>query len=125
MEVRLINANDIVKVAERAYDAWNLAMATQDTNRGVNKVFKMQELCKAVEAVAKDVPTIDPEDLLLVKELRGQLAKITAERDAAISDLHSVRVGLCDFCKYADGNICKCDEPCNLNDNWEWRGLRL
>lgn len=84
MEVRLINANDVVKVAERAYDAWNLAMATQDTNRGVNKVFKMQELCKAVEAVAKDAPTIDPEDLPLVKELREQLAKVAVEEVAPV-----------------------------------------
>lgn len=85
----------------------------------------MKTLNVGMQVFIETEKTIDPEDLLLVKELRGQLAKITAERDAAISDLHSVRVGLCDFCKYADGNICKCDEPCNLNDNWEWRGLRL
>lgn len=69
-------------------------------------------------------PTIDPETLPIVQELREQLAKVTAERDAAIADLKSIKVGLCDFCKYADGNICRCEEPCNINDNWEWRGIK-
>lgn len=61
--MRLIDAEKIVEVAERAWNEWNLAMATQDTNRGVNRVLKMQELCKCVKAVADDCPTIDPESL--------------------------------------------------------------
>lgn len=60
---RLIDANAIVEVAEHAYNEWNLAMATADGTREINRVFKMQELCKAVKAVADNAPTIDPEDL--------------------------------------------------------------
>lgn len=78
--MRLIDANYIVEVAERAWDAWNLAMATQDTNRGVNKVIKRQELCKAVKAVADDAPAIDPETLPIVQQLRGALSKAVAEK---------------------------------------------
>lgn len=37
-------------------------------------------------------PTIDPEDLPIVKELREQLAKVTAERDAAIKEPEDVWV---------------------------------
>ncbi|WP_291244594.1 hypothetical protein [Fournierella sp.] len=81
--MRLIDANYIVEVAERAWDAWNLAMATQDTNRGVNKVIKRQELCKAVKAVADDAPAIDPETLPIVQQLRGALSKAVAEKEAA------------------------------------------
>ena len=33
---RLIDAGGIVAVAEKAYDAWNLAMATADGNEYVN-----------------------------------------------------------------------------------------
>lgn len=73
-EQRLIDANYIVDVANRAYDAWNLAMATQDTNRGVNKVLRRQELCKVVKAVADDAPTIDPETLPIVQQLRAEVA---------------------------------------------------
>lgn len=82
--IRIIDANFIVKVAEHAWDEWNLAMATQDTNRGVNKVLRRQELCKAVKAVADDAPTIDPETLPIVRELREKLKRVTAERDAAL-----------------------------------------
>ena len=46
--MRPIDADKIVEVAKHAWNEWNLAMATQDTNRGVNKVLKKQELCKAV-----------------------------------------------------------------------------
>lgn len=86
-EQRLIDANYIVEVAERAWDAWNLAMATQDTNRGVNKVIKRQELCKAVKAVADDAPTIDPETLPIVQQLRAELSMAKTGRDAAVHDL--------------------------------------
>lgn len=58
-EKRLIDANRIVEVANRSYDAWNLAMATADGKREINLVYKRQELCKAVKAVADDCPTVD------------------------------------------------------------------
>ena len=80
-EPRLIDANEIVEVAERAWNAWNLAMATQDTNQGINKVLKRQELCKAVKAVAEGAPTIDPETLPIVQELRKELEWVKKERD--------------------------------------------
>lgn len=62
-EVRLIDANEIVKVAEHAYNQWNLAMVGADDTRKVNEVFKKQYLCKVVKAVAENCPTIDPESL--------------------------------------------------------------
>lgn len=74
--IRIIDANFIVKVAEHAWDEWNLAMATQDTNRGVNKVLRRQELCKAVKAVADDAPTIDPESFPIVKELQAEVENL-------------------------------------------------
>lgn len=40
---RLIDAGDIVAVAEKAYDAWNLAMATADGKREINLVYKRQQ----------------------------------------------------------------------------------
>lgn len=76
-EPRLIDANEIVEVAERPWNAWNLAMATQDTNQGINKVLKRQELCKAVKAVAEGAPTIDPETLPIVRKLRDQIEDVS------------------------------------------------
>ncbi len=68
-------------------------------------------------------PTIDPETLPIVQELREQLDKVTAERDAAIADLKQAKAG-CDFCKYAFGFSCRCEEPCVINELWEWRGIK-
>ncbi len=74
-EKRMIYADDIVKVADHAYDQWNLAMAAADGQREINLCFKRQDLCKAVAAVAKNAPTIDPETLPIVRELRAKLAE--------------------------------------------------
>lgn len=93
-EQRLIDANYIAEVAERAWDAWNLAMATQDTNRGVNKVLKRQELCKAVKAVAEDAPTIDPETLPIVQQLRAEIKRLNGEITKCRDELNRANTAL-------------------------------
>ena len=64
-------------------------------------------------------PTIDPETLPIVQELREQLAKVTAERDALLKEVAG-ECGLClhyDTCKNSDKNTCF------LGSEWEWRGI--
>lgn len=109
-ELRLIDASEIVKAAEHAYNEWNLAMAAADGNRQINRAFKMQELCKTVKAVAESATTIDPETLPIVKELRGKLAECETKHG------HWIRFSRCDKCsccgyetaKSEDGgNYCK------------------
>lgn len=74
-EQRLVSADRMVELARHAYNEWNLAMAAADGNRQINKCFKMQELCEAVESVVKAAPPIDPETLPIVQELRAKLAR--------------------------------------------------
>ncbi len=69
-EQRLIDANEIVKAAEHAYNEWNLAMAAAEGNRQINRVFKMKDLCKAVKAVAKAAPTVDAVAVVRCKDCR-------------------------------------------------------
>ena len=57
---RLIDADQAVAEAERLLELYNLAMAGAETNRGINHIFKRQELFKAVRAVLKTCPTVDP-----------------------------------------------------------------
>lgn len=66
----------------------------------------------------ENAPTIDPETLPLVQELRKQLEQVTAERDAAIEDIPKI----CKTCKYGKSpcDWCKFDADGDLN--WEWRG---
>ena len=57
--MRLINADEAVEIAERSYDMWNMAMATADTQKEINLVYKRQELCKAVKWVVDHCPTVE------------------------------------------------------------------
>ena len=41
-------------------------------------------------ATIEYAPTIDPESLPIVRQLREELARVTAERNAAVSDLHKL-----------------------------------
>lgn len=79
----------------------------------------------------ENAPTIDPETLPIVRELREKLEQVTAERDAAIADLKILSD--CDYCKYDCKNYeeddcrfcsvkkCKC-KTCKDGSSWEWRG---
>ena len=66
--------------------------------------------------MAREAPTIDPEKLPVVRQLREELAKATAERDAAVEQLSELEC--CEFCKHTEciprGGVGKCE--------WEWRG---
>lgn len=77
----------------------------------------------------ESAPTIDPETLPIVKELRAQLARVTAERDAAVKDLYAVKA--CKTCALQFSDDClleECFEPCgaNLSENtpYKWRGIQ-
>lgn len=97
--------------------------------------FKEQPLLKPsavwskAATMAREAPTIDPETLTVVRRLREELARVTAERDAAVEQLH----GYCFACKHYtpyhnDGPCatCKheraCFKPWDAVDRWQWRG---
>lgn len=76
-----------------------------------------------------EIPTIDPETLPIVQELREQLARVTAERDAAVKDLYAVKA--CKTCALQFSDDClleECFEPCGatLSENtpYKWRGIQ-
>ena len=48
-----------VKLAQESYEQLNLAMAAADGAREINRLYKLQELCKTVEEVFKKVPAAD------------------------------------------------------------------
>lgn len=71
-------------------------------NLGVGKANPDAFECKdyvygwnsALQAVTDTSPTIDPETLPIVRQLREELAKVTAERDAAVKDADDARQSL-------------------------------
>lgn len=98
----------------RLIDADALKEKMKCTNRYFNIKFDINE-----------APTIDPETLPIVQELRKQIAEVKAERDAAIDEFENVGMfGDC-ICRY-----CGCAEKCNVDaipeycQNFYWRGLQ-
>ena len=73
-----------------------------------------------------DAPTIDPETLPIVRQLRAELARVTAERDAAKDDLEAAmklsgesdEMGLLGFLCHVCSKNNVCDGTCSP----EWRG---
>lgn len=98
---RLIDANLIVEVAERAYNAWNLAMAAADGNREINLVYKRQELCKVVKAVAEDCPTVDAVEVVRCGNCKHFREPFCVRRD---DETHRERINMLtvDFCSYGE-----------------------
>lgn len=108
MEVRLIDANKLKKVFEKWWDEMEL-----DSIKAC--IFELNEQ-----------PTIDPETLPIVQELRKELERVTRERNAAIKDLKECAVENYMECNYCKNEIKKyVSEICrNCNDgsNFEHRG---
>lgn len=81
-------------------------------------------LINMVEYDIEELETIDPETLPIVQELKEQLAKVTAERDAAVDSLENI-------CMYGDPPCKYCHEQgkCLFNDspeyciNFYWEGF--
>lgn len=66
----LVERQVAIKAAEHAYNEWNLAMAAADGQRQINRVFKMQELCKAVASVFENVPAADVAPVVRCKDYK-------------------------------------------------------
>lgn len=92
-----------------------------------NVYLSEKEVNALVDAVDNQ-PTIDPETLPIVRELREQLERVTRDRDAAVEQLR----GDCEKCAYykVTWNGCTPDFECPLSDRclnrdmWEWKGMQ-
>ena len=80
----------------------------------------------------ESAPTIDPETLPIVQELRKELERVTKEREAAIADLYYTCA--CETCALqytVDCPLGECIEPCSHissdlinNTPYKWRGIQ-
>ena len=80
----------------------------------------------------KDSPTINPETLPIVRELRKELERVKEDRDAAISDLYYACA--CETCELQYTDKCPLKKgmvPCSniasaLRNNtpYKWRGIQ-
>ena len=65
-------------------------------------------------------PTIYPETMPIVRQLREELARVTAERDAAVGFIPKT----CATCKYGKSPCDWCMNDPDGDLNWEWNGKR-
>lgn len=98
---RLIDANEIVKVAEHAYGEWNLAMAAAGGSREINRIYKMQELCKAVKAIADAAPTIGAVEVVRCKECIYR-PNVSNGQGFLICEASGMEITDRDFCSYGE-----------------------
>lgn len=87
-EQRLIDANKILY-----HQAWESG-SMEPANEGVALMSEVQAM-----------PTIDPEALPIVRQLREELERVTAERDAAIKELNGVSSLVDDLAEFVDREI--------------------
>lgn len=113
---------------QRLIDATSLKVLFEHEYRH-NKQFKKSSAYKAWQGAIQllyDQPTIDPETLPIVRQLREELARVTAERDAAVKDIEQAITIYRDvegwdiLCRFCNGKSCRNDGECKP----EWRGLR-
>ena len=70
-----------------------------------------------VRSMIHSAQTIDPESLPIVQELRAELAKVKAEKDALLKEL----AGECGVCSHYEDCI-KNHYSCCDGSNWEYCG---
>lgn len=87
-EQRLIDANKILY-----HQAWESG-SMEPANENVALMSKVQAM-----------PTINPEALPIVRQLREELERVTAERDAAIKELDEVTSEVDDLADFVDREI--------------------
>ena len=58
--------------------------------RDVYEIIGQTGVARVHVADIDQIKRIDPETLPIVRQLRKELQKVTAERDAAVSDLHKL-----------------------------------
>lgn len=118
MEVRMIDESTLQRVlfcqiqknaidsGSAHYDGYkNWCLSGLEVEKAINDIFSKS---------GPFAPTIDPETLPIVRELREKLERVTAERDAALKQLSDISD--CDTCKHTECIPREGRGKCK----WEW-----
>lgn len=112
-EQRLIDANVLLQYMSDMDVQTGKKCCTQAVKSCIEEFFPQ---------VVFDQPTIDPETLPIVQQLRDELENVKAERNAAVSDIETYMAypnDNCQFCKNASCQSRNGTKPCLP----KWRGL--
>ena len=111
MEQRLIDANELYGIES--------LLNTDIVQNSPEASWLMSQVLHDIQAS----PTIDPEALPIVRQLRAELARVTAERNAAVNDLRGCSIesyAECMYCIYRTAkSFC---QNCQEGSEWKYRG---
>ena len=93
MAVRPIDGDELLGI-ERLLD-------TDAIRKSKTASWLLDQVLHDIQAM----PTIDPETLPIVRQLREELERVTAERDAAIKELNGVSSLVDDLAEFVDSEI--------------------
>lgn len=99
-EQRLIDANIMAEDESEAYISAQTSGKISPITQGLNSVVH-----RKIQQLIADTPTIDPETLPIVRQLREELERVTAERDAVIKELNGVSSLVDDLAEFVDREI--------------------
>lgn len=99
-EQRLIDANIMAEDESEAYISAQTSGKISPITQGLNSVVH-----RKIQQLIADTPTINPESLPVVRKLRKELARVTAERDAVIKELNGVSSLVDDLAEFVDREI--------------------
>lgn len=102
MGIRIIDANAAKKSLLSYYSFVN-----ENTTKAnyTGETLMSYEVADMIEDCMDNTPTIDPETLPVVQDLRKQLEQVTAERDAAVKELEEVTKSVDDLAEFVDSEI--------------------
>ena len=95
---------------------WTNVISVFDNEGGASFSLEIDESDRAFIAAAR---TALPAALDALEAAYAEIARMTAERDAAISD---AAYGKCATCKRAH-DACYCDDDCDMCADYQWRGM--
>ena len=81
---------DLDAVRKRLFSYYSCINENTHKSNYLGDTLMSYEVAEMIEDCLEETPTIEQETLPIVRQLREKLARITAERDAAVADLRKL-----------------------------------
>lgn len=81
---------DLDAAKERLFSYYSCVNENTHKSNYMGDTLMSYEVADMIEDCLDGIPTIDPETLPIVRQLRDKLARVTEERDAVVADLRKL-----------------------------------